>query len=46
MALRLRALATLGENVGSVPRTHTVVPNHLQLQFEGIQCSLLTPYRP
>lgn len=32
----------LTEDLGSVPRSHMVAPNYLQLQFQGIRYLLLT----
>lgn len=32
----LRALASLLEDQGSIPRTHVVAHNHVQLLFQGI----------
>lgn len=37
----LRALG-FAEDPGSVPNTHMTAQNHLQLQFKGIKCSLLS----
>jgi hypothetical protein len=42
MIQELRAPVTLGEDTGSIPNTHVVVHSHPQLQFQGIQCPLLT----
>jgi hypothetical protein len=36
MAQRLKALAALPEDPGSIPSTHMVAHNCLQLQFQGI----------
>jgi hypothetical protein len=41
MAQWLRALTTFTEEPSSVPRTHIVALNYLQLHFQGLQCSLL-----
>jgi hypothetical protein len=38
----LRALAALPEDQGLIPSNHMVSHIHLQLQFQGIQHSLLT----
>jgi hypothetical protein len=38
---RLRALAVLAEDLGSVPSTHTGAHSLLLLQFQGIQHPLL-----
>jgi hypothetical protein len=36
MSQRLRALAALPEDTGSIPGTHMAAHRHLQLQFQGI----------
>ena len=43
MAHQLRALAAILQDLGSVPNNHRVAHNHLQLQFQQIKHSLLTP---
>lgn len=35
-----KALAALAEDPGSVPGTHTVAHNSLELQFQGLCCPL------
>lgn len=42
MTQKLRALVTLGEDTGLIPSTHVGVHSYPQLQFQGIQCPLLT----
>jgi hypothetical protein len=42
MAWWLRALTVLPEDLGWIPNSHTVVHNHLEFWFQGIQSSLLT----
>jgi hypothetical protein len=37
----LRALAALAEDLDSVSRTHMLANDHVQLQFQRIQCPLL-----
>jgi hypothetical protein len=39
MPQKLRALAALAEDLGSVPSTHMAVHIYLKLQFQGIQSS-------
>jgi hypothetical protein len=41
MPQTLRALAALSEDLEKIPSTHMMANNHLQLQFQGIQCHLL-----
>lgn len=43
MVQQLRTLVAFAENVHSVPRTHMVVHNHPQFQFQGTGQFLLTP---
>jgi hypothetical protein len=38
---RTRTLVVLAEDLGSIPSTHKVAHNHLQLYFQGIQRCLL-----
>lgn len=42
MAQRLGAFTSLAEDLGSIPRAHMAVPNHLWLCFPWVQCHLLT----
>lgn len=40
-ARQLQARTDHPEDLGSIPRIHTVAQNHLELQFQGIQSPLL-----
>lgn len=42
MPHQLRALVVLEEDPGLIPRTHISARSPPGLQFQGIQCSLLT----
>lgn len=46
MAQWLEAPAALPEDLGSVPSTHKVAPNHLYLRLQEIQHHLLPPWVP
>lgn len=46
MAQKLRLLAILEKNLGSIPSNHIVTRNHPQLQFQVIWCPLLTSAGP
>lgn len=41
MAQWLRTVAILSEDPGMLPNFYLVVHKHLELQFQGTQCSLL-----
>lgn len=41
LAQWIRELVALVEDLVSIPRTHMLTPNHLQLQFQGIRCPFL-----
>lgn len=43
MAQGLRALDAVAEDLVSILSTHMMANNHLQLQFQAIQCPFLTP---
>lgn len=46
MAQKLRLLAILEKDLGSIPSNHIVAQNHPQLQFQVIWCPLLTSAGP
>jgi hypothetical protein len=46
MSQCLRALGVLAEDLGSVPRTHMRVHNHLYLQFQGSDSLFSSPCAP
>ena len=41
MVCLLAILTALAEDLGSIPSTHMAVHNHMELQFQGLQCPLL-----
>lgn len=45
-AQHLGALAALAEELASVPSTHAMVHNHLQVQFQETQSPLVIPHAP
>lgn len=46
MVMWLRPLASLSEDLGSIPSPRVIAHNHLTLQLQGILCSLLASWPP